>query len=161
AAGGSFAIVLRTPKMDQYNGIVGGTSVTGYGEINAVLGPRTIIVDQTYVPSDLDPALLPGGCFLGCRAAEPTDLSPQAGRAALNQAHVGADMVERAGFDSVALTAEGMILFNGAVSFDAGRSIVLEGALVDSNPVANVTVTAPYIRLGLPFGLSNPSATSA
>jgi filamentous hemagglutinin family protein len=149
ASGGSLTVILRDGNP--------GSATIGYPVPGQSLAD--IVVDQTYQPTNFDPSLQPGQCFVACiaQANPPANLTP--GYVALNVVHVGVDAVQNAGFNSLTLVSDNNIVFNGAVNLSLGRSVALTGQVIaDTDPTAKIAVSAPYVALGLPWAQTTTSS---
>jgi hypothetical protein len=127
ASGGTLSVILETPA---YPLFAGSILMTVPDDLRV---PRTITITQS-----------PGGSQL------PLNLQPGAPDASLTvgSAIFSADGIAAGGFDNVSLFARSAIVFGGSVNFSAAQSIAFyQGALSDTNPNANVTITAPYVLL--------------
>jgi filamentous hemagglutinin family protein len=127
ASGGTLSVILETPA---YPLFAGSILMTVSDDLRV---PRTITITQS-----------PGGSQL------PLNLQPGAPDASLTvgSAIFSADGIAAGGFDNVSLFARSAIVFGGSVNFSAAQSIAFyQGALSDTNPNANVTITAPYVLL--------------
>jgi len=56
--------------------------------------------------------------------------------------------IERGGFDQIALTSADTLAFAGDVNLRANASLTLDAPLIEANPAAQVSLTAPYVAIG-------------
>jgi filamentous hemagglutinin family protein len=120
ASGGSLSLLLETPVYD------------GFSPADNLRQAREIIVSATA------PSILPAGLQAG--DATPDDL--------FAHAYLGADQVDRGGFDALTLSVRGVIAFDGNVTLRTGQSITLVNAILgDVTGSGRVTLVAPYVHL--------------
>jgi filamentous hemagglutinin family protein len=131
-AGGTFSITLAGPIYVPPNTITQPDEAVP----NELRRPRTIVIGQNSILSNL-----------------PTNLRPgQDDQLKIGYAYVSADALEQGGFDNLSFNAANAILFKGNVSLSAGESITLTAySLADTYRNGQVGVSAPYVLFNHPI----------
>jgi filamentous hemagglutinin family protein len=133
-AGGTFAVTLAGPI---YVIPQAAQAQTDDAVPNKLRLPRSIVIGQNPVPSDLPPNLQPGQINPGLE---------------IGHAYVSASTIEEGGFANLSFDAANSIIFKGNVTLTAGESVTLTAlSLADTHRNGQVNIIAPYVLLNEPI----------
>jgi filamentous hemagglutinin family protein len=143
ALGGELSIQLSTPLLLD-RGIGTNREVPDF-----MRRLRSVIVDEIYSPV-LSGAIEFGKCITGCWTPGQTVAQANAANEGVanlvGQARIGTDRIKAGGFDSLSLSSDDVVLFNGNVSLDLGRNLTLYGAIANLNPDGHIKLSAAYVN---------------
>ncbi len=125
AAGGSLTLEMANRRY-----LAGAENIS-----DAVQTMHDITLTQHYRPGGLADGLAPGQADAGLK---------------YGAAVLSADRVSAGGFDALTLSAHDLLLFDGDIDLQLGRSLNLRNGFLtvaDATPDAKVRLAAPYIRL--------------
>lgn len=145
ALGGELSIALTTPILYDH----GATGFPRRAVPNFMRRLRSVIVDQTY-QSSLGDTLEYGDCIAGCwtpgQSLEESAAYNAGKPDIVGQARIGVDQVKAGGFDSLTLTSDDVVLFNGNIALDLGRNLTLAGSIGNFDVDAHVDLSAAYVN---------------
>ena len=155
-AGGTFTVA----SIDGFS--LNGLIEAGAGGSAAAGGVLSLRIDPISLSSYAD---VPGALFTPREILVSTDIAPATVTAAspLGIGSISQAQIDSGGFDTVSLTAQDAVVFEGNVSLHAGRSVAFFSGLVgDATASGTVSVTAPVVSFSsITAGDANGGGTTS